>query len=137
MTAGVEPIVATDAAGLRFGAAVDVIVVGLGAAGTCAAIAAAQSQGDVLAIERNVAPGGTSANAGGLIYLGGGTALQAACGYHDTPESMSTFLHAALGPGVDDERLNAYCFQSPAHFDWLVSIGVPFRAVFCDEPNRE
>ena len=23
------------------------------------------------------------------------------------------------------------------HFDWLVSIGVPFRAAFCDEPNRE
>jgi len=50
---------------------------------------------------------------------------------------MAAFLRAALGPGVDDDRLDAYCEGSPGHFDWLVSIGVPFRAAFCDEPNRE
>ena len=50
---------------------------------------------------------------------------------------MAAFLRAALGPGVDDDRLDAYCQGSPDHFDWLVSIGVPFRAAFCDEPNRE
>ena len=50
---------------------------------------------------------------------------------------MAAFLRAALGPGVDDDRVDAYCEGSPDHFDWLVSIGVPFRASFCDEPNRE
>jgi 3-oxo-5alpha-steroid 4-dehydrogenase len=50
---------------------------------------------------------------------------------------MASFLRAALGPGVDDDRVDAYCDGSPDHFDWLVSIGVPFRAAFCDEPNRE
>ena len=50
---------------------------------------------------------------------------------------MAAFLRAALGPGVDDERVDAYCEGSPDHFDWLVSVGVPFRAAFCDEPNRE
>ena len=50
---------------------------------------------------------------------------------------MAAFLRAALGPGVDDERVDVYCEGSPDHFDWLVSIGVPFRAAFCDEPNRE
>ena len=82
-------------------------------------------------------PGGTSAHSGGLIYLGGGTALQSACGFQDSPENMAAFLRAALGPGVDDDRVDAYCEGSPDHFDWLVSIGVPFRAAFCDEPNRE
>jgi 3-oxo-5alpha-steroid 4-dehydrogenase len=38
---------------------------------------------------------------------------------------------------VDDARLDAYCEGSTEHFDWLVSVGVPFRAAFCDEPNRE
>ena len=50
---------------------------------------------------------------------------------------MATFLRAALGPGADDDRIDAYCEGSPEHFDWLVSVGVPFRAAFCDEPNRE
>ena len=100
-------------------------------------MSARQAGGDVLAVERAVAPGGTSASSGGLIYLGGGTALQRACGFDDSSENMAAFLTAALGPGSDDERLRAYCEGSPEHFDWLVSIGVPFRAAFCDEPNRE
>ncbi len=82
-------------------------------------------------------PGGTSANSGGLIYLGGGTALQRACGFDDSTENMRAFLGAALGPEADDDRIDAYCEGSPDHFDWLTSVGVPFRAAFCDEPNRE
>ncbi len=50
---------------------------------------------------------------------------------------MEAFLSNALGPGADDDRVHAYCAGSPDHFDWLVSIGVPFKASFCDEPNRE
>ena len=98
---------------------------------------ARQAGAGVLAVERSGGPGGTSAYSGGLIYLGGGTALQSACGFEDSPENMAAFLRAALGPGVDGDRVDAYCEGSPGHFEWLVSIGVPFRASFCDEPNRE
>ena len=91
----------------------------------------------MVAVERSAAPGGTSASSGGLIYLGGGTELQQACGYQDSPDNMAAFLRAALGPGADDDRIDAYCQGSTEHFNWLVSIGVPFRAAFCDEPNRE
>ena len=132
-----EPIPALEVNEVRFDDTVDVAVVGLGVAGSSAVVAARQSGADVLAVERNAGPGGTSANSGGLIYLGGGTALQTACGFEDSPENMAAFLRAALGPGVDDDRVNAYCEGSRDHFDWLVSIGVPFRAAFCDEPNRE
>ncbi len=132
-----EPIPALEVSEVRFDETVDVAVVGLGVAGASAVVAARQSGADVLALERNTRPGGTSANSGGLIYLGGGTALQAACGFEDSPENMAAFLRAALGPGVDDDRIDAYCEGSRDHFDWLVSIGVPFRAAFCDEPNRE
>lgn len=132
-----EPIPAHEVSEVRFDETVDVVVVGLGVAGASAVMAARQSGAEVLAVERGVAPGGTSANSGGLIYLGGGTALQRACGFEDSTDNMVAFLRAALGPGVDDARLDAYCEGSPDHFDWLVSIGVPFRAAFCDEPNRE
>ena len=132
-----ELIPAVDASELRFDEATDVVVVGLGVAGTSAVIGARQSGVEVLAVERSGGSGGTSAQSGGLIYLGGGTDLQKACGFEDSPENMAAFLRAALGPGVDDDRVDAYCEGSPDHFDWLVSIGVPFRASFCDEPNRE
>ncbi len=131
-----EPIPASDVSGVHFDETTDVVVVGLGVAGTSAVIGARQAGADVLAVERSGGPGGTSAHSGGLIYLGGGTALQSACGFHDSPENMATFLRASLGPG-DDDRVEAYCEGSPEHFDWLVSIGVPFRASFCNEPNRE
>ena len=35
------------------------------------------------------------------------------------------------------DRVDVYCDGSVEHFEWLVSIGVPFRAAFCPEPNRE
>ena len=132
-----ESIPAIDISEVRFDETIDVVVVGVGVAGASAVVAARQSGADVLAVERSGGPGGTSAHSGGLIYLGGGTALQAACGFQDSPANMAAFLRAALGPGVDDDRVDAYCEGSPDHFDWLVSIGVPFRASFCDEPNRE
>jgi 3-oxo-5alpha-steroid 4-dehydrogenase len=132
-----ESIPARDVSEVLFDETVDVVVVGLGVAGTSAVVAARQAGVDVLAVERGAAPGGTSANSGGLIYLGGGTALQRACGFDDSTENMAAFLRAALGPDADEARLDAYCEGSPEHFDWLASIGVPFRAAFCDEPNRE
>lgn len=132
-----ESIPALEASEVRFDEAVDVAVVGLGVAGSSAVVSARQAGADVLALERAAGPGGTSANSGGLIYLGGGTPLQRACGFEDSTENMAAFLRAALGPQADDDRIDTYCQGSVDHFDWLVSVGVPFRAAFCDEPNRE
>jgi 3-oxo-5alpha-steroid 4-dehydrogenase len=115
----------------------DVVVVGLGCAGTCAAIEASEAGADVLALERAGAAGGTSALSGGIIYLGGGTPIQQACGFEDDPENMATFLTAACGPGADEDKVRAYAEHSVAHYHWLVDHGVPFKAEFCDEPNRE
>ncbi len=115
----------------------DVIVVGLGIAGTSAAIVAAEAGADVLALERAGAPGGTSALSGGLIYLGGGTPVQVACGFEDDPDNMAVFLSAACGPGADEAKVRAYCDGSVAQYHWLVAHGVPFKGEFHPEPNRE
>lgn len=115
----------------------DVVVVGYGVAGACAAIEAARAGADVLVLERTGGWGGAAAMSGGFIYLGGGTALQQKLGFSDTPENMEKFLTAALGPGVDKAKIHDYCQGSVEHFDWLVAQGVPFNEVFWGEPGYE
>ena len=134
---GVEAIEPISAEHITFDETVDVIVAGLGIAGTCGAITAAEAGASVLAIERAGAAGGTSALSGGLIYLGGGTPIQEACGYSDTAENMERFLLAACAPRTDPVKVHAYCEGSLAHYHWLVDHGVPFQPTFNDEPNRE
>ncbi|MDX1650012.1 MAG: FAD-dependent oxidoreductase, partial [Myxococcota bacterium] len=108
----------------------DVVVVGLGAAGTAAALEARAAGASVLALERASAGGGTSALSGGVLYLGGGTALQRACGFEDDAESMFRYLQASCGDAPDEAKLRAYCEHSVAHYDWIVARGVPFKPVF-------
>ncbi|MRH85898.1 FAD-dependent oxidoreductase [Nocardia sp. SYP-A9097] len=115
----------------------DVVVVGYGIAGVCAAIEAANTGADVLVLERTGGWGGAAALSGGFIYLGGGTALQRKLGFEDTPEHMEAFLTAALGPGVDKAKIHDYCQGSVEHFDWLVANGVPFKEEFWGEPGYE
>ena len=111
----------------------DVIVVGLGAAGACAAIEAASAGASVVVLERASGGGGTTAVSDGMMYLGGGTALQSACGFEDSVEDMFDYLVASCGPEPDEERIRIYCEQSAAHYDWLVEQGVPFKAEFYPE----
>ncbi|MEU2033640.1 FAD-dependent oxidoreductase [Nocardia amamiensis] len=115
----------------------DVVVAGYGIAGVCAAIEAARAGAEVLILERTGGWGGAAAMAGGFIYLGGGTPLQQALGFQDTPENMATFLLAALGPGVDEAKIADYCRGSVEHYNWLVACGVPFREAFWGEPGWE
>ncbi|PXX70736.1 3-oxo-5alpha-steroid 4-dehydrogenase [Nocardia tenerifensis] len=115
----------------------DVVVAGYGIAGVCAAIEAARAGADVLILERTGGWGGAAAMAGGFIYLGGGTPLQQALGFEDTPENMETFLLAALGPGVDKAKIADYARGSVEHYNWLVACGVPFREAFWGEPGWE
>ena len=113
---------------------VDVLVVGFGIAGACAAISSAEAGARVVVVERASAAGGSSALSGGEVYLGGGTSVQKACGFEDTADDMFAFLRAALGPHADEEKLRAYCDGSADHFRWLVDHGVDFQPSIYDAP---
>jgi len=115
----------------------DVVVVGLGIAGACAAIEAASAGAEVVVLERASGGGGTSAQSGGVIYLGGGTPVQQACGFDDEPDEMFRFLMAASGPEPDERKTRLFCDESVAHFHWFEQQGVPFKHSFYPEPSME
>ena len=110
----------------RWDSEADVVVVGLGASGVCAAIEARSLGADVLVLERASGGGGITMNAAGHLYLGGGTRVQKAVGVEDSVDDMERYL-LAVTPAPDEEKIHLYCEQSVAHFDWLVAQGVPFN----------
>ena len=105
--------------------AADVVVVGCGGAGACAAISAREAGADTLVLERASGLSGTTTIAGGMLYLGGGTRPQRANGFEDTPRAMFDYLMANT-PVPDEAKIRLYCEESVAHFDWLVAHDVPF-----------
>jgi 3-oxo-5alpha-steroid 4-dehydrogenase len=107
----------------------DVIIIGYGIAGACAALEARRAGADVLVIERASGGGGASALSAGIFYLGGGTAVQKAVGYDDTPEDMFKFLMASTG-APDARMVRRFCDDAAAHFDWLEAQGVPFERTY-------
>ena len=105
---------------------VDVLVVGFGIAGGCAAVEAAAAGASVLILERAAAAGGTSAMAGGHFYLGGGTVVQRATGHQDSPDEMYAYL-MAVTPEPEPDKIRAYADGSAEHCDWLESLGFQFE----------
>ena len=81
----------------------DVVVVGHGAAGACAAIEAARAGADTLVLERMGRGGGTTALSTGVMYFGGGTRIQKACGFDDSVEEMTKHVRMAAGARADED----------------------------------
>lgn len=108
----------------------DVIVVGAGLAGACAAHEALALGARVAILDSGGAASGASH--GTIIYMGGGTALQRACGVHDTPEDMEAYLLASTGPEPDAARIRRLVEGSVGDYDWISRLGTPFSA----DPSR-
>ena len=107
----------------------DVVVVGFGAAGSCAALEARAAGADVIALDRASGSGGTTNLATGHFYLGGGTRPQRANGFEDTADAMFRYLMENT-PFPDEAKIRLYADESVSHFDWLVAQGVPFNDGF-------
>ncbi|OBK22834.1 23S rRNA methyltransferase [Mycobacterium asiaticum] len=114
----------------HFAESADVVVVGFGAAGACAAITAREQGADVIALDR-ANGGGSTALSGGIIYAGGGTTIQQQAGVQDTAEQMLTYLRLEVGDAVSPQTLESFVAGSPEMIRWLSDHGVPFDSTLC------
>jgi succinate dehydrogenase/fumarate reductase flavoprotein subunit len=110
----------------RFDDEADVIILGYGIAGACAALEARRAGGDILVVERAGGAGGASMLSSGIFYLGGGTDVQVAAGFDDDPDNMYRSMIASMGP-EQAELVRDYCDGNVAHFKWLEEQGVAFE----------
>ncbi|WP_372668352.1 FAD-binding protein [Amycolatopsis kentuckyensis] len=108
----------------------DVVIVGFGAAGACAALEAADAGAEVIIVER-FAGGGASAVSGGVVYAGGGTAQQFDAGVDDSVDAMYAYLRLEAGDVVSEATLRRFCEGSREMITWLEGNGVPFEGSLC------
>ncbi|MCY3027778.1 FAD-dependent oxidoreductase [Aerococcus loyolae] len=107
---------------------VDVVIIGAGAAGLCAAIESRKKGLSVDLVEYS--PSYLHSNStlcGGYYYAGGGTRLQKEQGIEDSNEEWRRYLDAC-GEGFEDsEMTDIFIEKSSDDFDWLIDeIGVNF-----------
>jgi len=112
---------------LNWQAQTDLLVVGFGGAGACAALEARERGLEVLALDR-FAGGGATARSGGVVYAGGGTPYQRQAGYADNAEAMFRYLQGEVGDAVQSETLRDFCERSVDQLAWLESQGARFEA---------
>ena len=120
-----------DASAVDWSDSADVVVVGWGAAGACAAIEARSSGASVLVIDR-FDGGGASVLSGGVVYAGGGTPYQKQAGFEDSPAAMADYLRHEVNGVVSDATLQKFCDESPANLAWLEAQGARFGATMPD-----
>lgn len=107
------------AAGIDFPLEVPVLVIGGGACGLTAALAARDAGADVLVLERDPSPSGSTAMSSGMIPAAG-TTLQAARRVDDMPEIMAADIQAKAHGENDPAMVEAICAASGPVVDWLV-----------------
>jgi 3-oxo-5alpha-steroid 4-dehydrogenase len=108
----------------------DVVVVGFGGAGACAALEAKAQGARVLVLDR-FHGGGATAISGGVFYAGGGTHIQEEAGVSDDADEMFRYLSLEVKGVVSEETLRDFCNKSVENLGWLEGHGVPFEASLC------
>ncbi len=113
----------------QFGATVPVVIIGAGACGTVAALAAREAGAEVLVLERSPVPQGSTALSSGMIPACG-TRFQRDKGIDDTPEIMAADIQKKARNEADPAIVGAVCRISGPTIDWLADDkGLPFGLV--------
>lgn len=123
----IAPLRMGEGAQPNWHAQTDLLVVGFGGAGACAALEARERGLEVLALDRFTG-GGATARSGGVVYAGGGTPYQARAGYNDDADSMFSYLRGEVGDAVQAETLRDFCERSVEQLAWLERHGARFEA---------
>lgn len=100
----------------------DIIILGCGAAGMTAALAAHEAGASVALIEKFDRIGGTAAISGGVIWVPNNPRQQAA-GMSDSREEALAYFRALDHGDLVDETLEAFVDQGPAALEFLEQAG--------------
>lgn len=111
------PLLRTEDA--RFAGHIPVLVIGAGACGLSAGLAAAQAGGEVLILERDTSALGTTAMSTGLIPAAG-TRMQRDKGIDDSPELFARDMMAKARGQTDEAIVLALAKASARTVEWLV-----------------
>ena len=112
--------------GVALPGAVDVIVLGAGLAGHCAALAAAEQGASVALLEKTATHGGSTVQSSGTFAFAG-TALQAAQGIEDSAERLARDIFKAGGQHNDPDLVALYVRDQLTTFEWMRAQGVEFH----------
>jgi fumarate reductase flavoprotein subunit len=114
---------------VRFPLDVPVLVIGAGACGMTASLAASERGADVLVLERDPAPAGSTALSSGMVPAAG-TRLQQARGITDNPALFAADIQSKAGQRADPELVKTVCEASGPALEWLMdACEVPFELV--------
>jgi fumarate reductase flavoprotein subunit len=106
------------AAGIDFPLSVPVLVIGAGACGLTAALAAQDAGVGALVLERDPSPSGSTAMSSGMIPAAG-TILQAARGIEDNAQIMAADIQTKAHGENDPAMVAAICAAAGPTVDWL------------------
>lgn len=112
----------------------DVIILGTGAAGMAAALAAHEAGAEVALIERFDRIGGTSAISGGVIWVADNPWMRAA-GMTDSRADALAYFHSLDHGDLVDETLEAFVDNGPEALAFLESIDALKVAVLPGYPD--
>jgi len=117
------------AKGESFDTQVPLLIIGAGAAGLCAALAAKETDVEAVVIERDAVPSGSTALSAGLIPAAG-TRFQRAKGIADSPELFAADIQRKAHGEGDPAVVEAVAKGSGPLIEWLTDrYGFPFDVV--------
>ena len=112
-----------------FDASVPVLVIGGGACGLTAALAARDAGSEVLVLERDATPSGSTALSSGFIPAPA-TRFQRALGVEDSPELLAADMRRKNHDGADEDVLATVCREAGPALEWLADRhGIPFHVL--------
>jgi 3-oxosteroid 1-dehydrogenase len=97
----------------------DVVVVGSGAAGMVAALAAAHQGLSTVVVEKAPHYGGSTARSGGGVWIPNNVILKRD-GVEDTPAAAAKYLHTIVGDVVPADRIDTYLERGPEMLSFVL-----------------
>jgi fumarate reductase flavoprotein subunit len=112
-----------------FAANAPIVIVGAGAAGLCAALSAHEAGADVIVLERDAVPRGSTALSAGLIPAAG-TRFQKALGIVDSPALFAADISRKAHGEADATIVDMVAREAGPTVEWLADRhGLPFSLV--------